>query len=404
MTEWVETTLGDIADVVGGGTPSTKQANYWGGEVLWLTPGELTKREGEVITSTDRTISAAGLAASSAKLLPKDAVLLTSRATVGAVGLAGQPMATNQGFQSLVAGDSVLPKFLLYWVQANRSEFEGRATGSTFPEISGKKVRAIPIMLPSLIEQRRIVSVLDAVDCQIGALAHEADSLEDVMKTLIEDALATQPRFELGTYLHRIEGGRSPMTTGTPPSLLEQGVLKVSAVTPHRFVPEEAKALLPDTVMPDVAIVRGGDVLITRANTPARVGAVCRVPADVRKGLFLCDKTLRMVPSEGLDPDYLVVAMGLAETRKHLTGAATGTSASMFNISQAKIHETPIPVPDLASQRQVARMVLDAHENSDGLRIQLASLVRLRRGLVTALLSQAIALDKTVDCFVEGAA
>jgi type I restriction enzyme S subunit len=152
MSEWIETTLGDVADVIGGGTPSTKESAYWGGDVPWLTPGELTKREGKIITATERTISAEGLANSSAKLLPKGTVLLTSRATVGAVGLAGKPMATNQGFQSLVARSVVMPYFLMCWVQANREAFEKRASGSTFPEISGKRVKAIPIVLPPLDE------------------------------------------------------------------------------------------------------------------------------------------------------------------------------------------------------------------------------------------------------------
>ena len=92
---WQSTTLGEIADVVSGGTPRTKIPEYWGGDIVWVTPTEVVAQEGRIITSSDRMITQEGLDGSSAKMLPVDAVLLTSRATIGAVALAGVPLATN---------------------------------------------------------------------------------------------------------------------------------------------------------------------------------------------------------------------------------------------------------------------------------------------------------------------
>ena len=200
--------------------------------------------------------------------------------------------------------------------------------------------------MPPLPVQVRIVEVLDAVDAQIAALSKETGAVDRVSMAVAEGLLPGEPTVELGTVLAGIEGGRSPQASSSPPGADEAGVLKVSAVTPFRFVPEESKALLPGTTMPKSALVRPGDVLITRANTPLKVGAVARVPADVRSGLYLADKTLRLIPSSKLDPDFLVVAMALKSARGHLTSSATGTSASMFNISQERIRETPIPLPE----------------------------------------------------------
>lgn len=169
--DWIETTLGDIASVISGGTPSTQVPEYWGGDIVWTTPTEVVASNGGMITTSSRRLSATGLANSSAKMLPPGAVLLTSRATIGAVALAGVPLCTNQGFASLVCGPSVLPKFLLYWCTVNTAEFTSRASGNTFPEISRSKVAGVPLVLPPLREQRRIVDLVESVDTAIADAA-----------------------------------------------------------------------------------------------------------------------------------------------------------------------------------------------------------------------------------------
>ncbi|MEV7471393.1 restriction endonuclease subunit S [Streptomyces kronopolitis] len=244
------------------------------------------------------------------------------------------------------------------------------------------------IPLPPLSVQERIVEIINAIDHQITALEKEAEALHRVSMAAAEDLLSNGPVVALGTVLDEIRGGRSPQAEKRSPRADERGVLKVSAVTPFRFVPEESKTLLPDTSMPASAIVRPGDVLITRANTPLKVGAVARVPSDVRAGLYLADKTLRLAPSSKLDPDFLVVAMALKSARTHLINSATGTSASMFNVSQDRIGETPIPLPDLDRQREVSTAVLSIRANADAVRAEATRLREARSGLLASLLDR----------------
>lgn len=168
---WTEATLGDVADVIGGGTPSTTVPEYWGGEVVWLTPTEVVPRDGQVILDSERRITKEGLKNSGAQLLPAGSVVLTSRASVGFVGISGVELCTNQGFQSLVPGDTVLAKFLMYWIQSNRVEFESRAAGSTFKEISRSNVKSIRIHLPPMNEQMRMVDLVSSVDAYISLLS-----------------------------------------------------------------------------------------------------------------------------------------------------------------------------------------------------------------------------------------
>ena len=168
---WVETSLGEIAEIFGGGTPSTTIPEYWDGDIIWLTPTEITSQDGKTVTDSIRKITNAGFKNSGAQMLPVGSVILTSRASVGFVALAGKELCTNQGFQSLVPKQSVLAKFLMFWIQQNRLEFESRSAGSTFKEISKSNVKSIKLQLPPLHEQKRIVDLITSVDSYINAIA-----------------------------------------------------------------------------------------------------------------------------------------------------------------------------------------------------------------------------------------
>lgn len=188
--DWVETTLGELCDIQGGGTPSTKEPAYWGGDVVWLTPTEVVKADGGRIDASQRTITEAGLAGSSAKLLPAGTVLLTTRASVGFTAIAGVPLTTNQGFQSLIPSEAVLSEYLMLWIQGHRDEFASRAGGSTFPEISKTKVASVPIAVPPLPVQRRIVDLLAHLDNHLANLQTERERLENIRQSLLGGLLS----------------------------------------------------------------------------------------------------------------------------------------------------------------------------------------------------------------------
>lgn len=187
---WRWATLGEIADVHGGGTPSTKNPEFWGGDLAWITPTEVVAQDGEVILRTKRRITQLGLERSGARLLPDRSVLVTSRATVGAVALAGVSIAINQGFAGLVCHDAVVPEWLMLWCQANRDEFRSRAGGSTFPEISRSTVRTIPIHVPPKGVQFRTVDLLRSLDRERSATMLKAAGLESLRTALLTDLLS----------------------------------------------------------------------------------------------------------------------------------------------------------------------------------------------------------------------
>lgn len=194
MTEWREFKIKDIADVVGGGTPSTAINEYWNGDIPWLTPKDLTGYIRNFISHGERFITKKGLENSSARLLPKGTVLLTSRAPIGYVAIAENEICTNQGFKSLVPNpDKAHNLFLLYWIKSNVEYLQSIGTGTTFQEISGSVLKDVDIILPPLPEQKAIADVLSSLDDKIDLLTRQNKTLEDLAqayfrKWFIEDA------------------------------------------------------------------------------------------------------------------------------------------------------------------------------------------------------------------------
>ncbi len=187
---WKETTLGEVADVVGGGTPSTTRAEFWDGDIVWLTPTEVVALDGRRVSDSERKITKQGLANSGARLLPKGTVILTSRASVGFAAVSDCELCTNQGFQSLIPRTQILAEFLLPWVQTNRSEFMARSAGSTFKEISKTNVATMRILLPPLTEQKRIVDVIGSVDGAVAGADRAAEDARNLRSGLLSDLLS----------------------------------------------------------------------------------------------------------------------------------------------------------------------------------------------------------------------
>lgn len=159
---WYWTTMGEIAEVVGGGTPRTNDStNFEGGDVPWITPADLSGYAEKYISAGARFITRKGLESSSARLLPAGTVLFTSRAPIGYVAIASNPVATNQGFKSFVLKDGVLPEYVYWWLKGSKQRAEALASGTTFLELSGASAKKLPIPIAPIDEQRRIVAEIE---------------------------------------------------------------------------------------------------------------------------------------------------------------------------------------------------------------------------------------------------
>ena len=156
-------TLGEVCQSFGGGTPKTSVSDYWDGDVPWVVPTDITRNTCLAVLDTERKITDLGLQKSSAKMLPANAILMTSRASVGYFGIADFPVCTNQGFISIIPNDDSWRWYLLFNLMSRVEEIRSNAKGSTFPEISRARFRSMDVAIPddnALIEFNGVVAPL----------------------------------------------------------------------------------------------------------------------------------------------------------------------------------------------------------------------------------------------------
>jgi type I restriction enzyme S subunit len=187
MSEWKEYKIEDFCEVIGGGTPSTKEDSYYGGNISWITPRDLTNYKKRFISRGERTITELGLKNSSARILPKNSILLTSRAPIGYLVIAENEVCTNQGFKSLIINPEKADyNFVYYLIKSNVERIKGLGTGTTFAEISGSVVKNLKFSLPDLPTQTAIAEILSSLDDKIELNNKINQELENLAQTLFK--------------------------------------------------------------------------------------------------------------------------------------------------------------------------------------------------------------------------
>ena len=183
---WNHLSINECADVIGGGTPSTKNSDYWDGNISWISPKDLSNNQDKYITKGDRSITELGLEKSSAKLLPANSLLFSSRAPIGYLAINTKPVATNQGFKSLILKEEFDVEFFYYLFKDKTEYIKNLASGSTFQEVSGSVVKNLSFLIPPKQEQKRISNILSKLDKKIELNQKMNETLEEIAKTLFK--------------------------------------------------------------------------------------------------------------------------------------------------------------------------------------------------------------------------
>lgn len=189
---WHIVKLGDVGQVVAGGTPSTKIPEYFDGEIAWITPADLTGYVQKYISKGRRNISNEGLRNSSARIVPKGSILFSSRAPIGYVAIALNDICTNQGFKNLIPNKKVNSEFVYYYLKSAKQLAEENASGTTFKEISAKNFAKLPIPLPPLSEQKKIVEKIEelfsGLDSGIASLKKAKEQIKLYRQSVLASA------------------------------------------------------------------------------------------------------------------------------------------------------------------------------------------------------------------------
>ena len=348
---WVPQTLGELARVVGGGTPSREESRFWlGGDIPWATPTDLTANQAKYINKTEECITEAGLDSSAASLLPAGSVLYTSRATIGSKAIAARSIATNQGFANFLPC-TVDAEYLYYLLDLLTPVIKRLGAGTTFDEVSKRDIRTVWCALPSeQSEQAAIARIFDAVDMALERTRAAVERARELERSAMEDAFK-----KLDAKSSRLRTFVTDVRYGTSKASNDRGwgnpVLRIPNVIGDRLsLSDLASVELPGGDI-DRLSLNNGDLLLVRTNgNPNYVGrSVVFHQPDDRTWVY-ASYLIRVRLNERLLPDFVNVFLGIERGRRELLRRVT-TSAGNHNINSNSIRLLRLPVPDLSPPR-----------------------------------------------------
>ncbi len=419
--DWEVKSLGEVATIVGGGTPSTLNSAYWNGDIQWFTPAELSDSK-KYVSKSERTITERGLKESSAKLLPKGTVLLTTRASIGITAILENPASTNQGFQSLIAKNNCCSEFLYYVIPLIKDEMLSRASGSTFAEISAKKLSTITFQLPPLPEQQRIAKALSDVDALISTTEKLIQKKKNIKQGAMQNLLTGKkrlPGFAKSTNYKQSELGLipedwevkklseifefKPNNTFTRDCLNDskgeyQNVHYGDVLIKYSSILDCSKESIPfinegiNVKFPKYGIIEG-DIIIADTAEDETVGKAVEIynlgNRKIVSGLhtFLCRKM-----TDDFAPKWLGYFMNQAIFHNQLLPFITGTKVSA--ISRTAIQNVKVLIPSKEEQTAIANVLSSMDKEIETLNTKLEKYRNLKTAMMQQLLTGKIRLVK----------
>lgn len=410
-TEWITDELARFCDIVGGGTPDRAVHEYWGGQIPWVSPTEVTSLVSKYISKTKESLTQLGLDKSSAKLHPPGTLLMTSRASIGYVAINTVPMATNQGFQSLRCKDGTLTDYMYQYITWVRPELERLSAGSTFSEISSVNVKRLRVTLPPLPEQQKIATILSSVDDVIEKIRAQIDKLKDLKTGMMQELLtkgightefkdSPVGRIPISWSISDMRSLCSVVTKGTTPTSLghsykESGInfIKVESIIRNGIIDPNKFSYIDEAANKSLArsVLYAGDILITIAG--ATVGKLAIVneshlPANTNQALSIVrvnpSKANRLFLYYWLQSGYIVDQVWSIQT----VGAQP-------NLSLAQVGEFSVPLPSIEEQNQITCQLIALDRKESLISTKLAGLVNLKKALMQDLLTGKVRVNLT---------
>ena len=398
---WETSQIDDVAKIINGGTPKSNVAEFWDGDVLWITPKDMGKLTDVYVGDTSRKITEAGLAKSSAKIIPANSVILSTRAPIGHLAINTEPMATNQGCRGLVPSGRMLTKFLFYFLFANVRRLNDLGTGTTFKELAKSALAGVEIPLPPLPEQKRIVAVLDeafqGIDRAVANTEKNLANARELFESYLDAAMAPNQSNakigKLGEVAGRVDTGpfgsllhKSDYVEGGTPIINPANILDGEIVAdPSKTIDQTAVNRLRSYILKD------GDVIIGRRGEIGRCSAVTSNEAG-----WLCGTGCFVIrTNHNTHPSYLAHLLRCSFYKRKLEAAATG--ATMLNLSNKAISALQIELPSPDQQQTIVITLASVMERTKTLEQIYHSKIVSLAGLKQSILHKAFAGELTAD-------
>ncbi|UJJ32777.1 restriction endonuclease subunit S [Halopseudomonas maritima] len=406
---WTDVEIGEIADVVAGGTPKANDSSNFeapGAGIAWLTPADLSGYNAKEISHGSRDLSQKGYESCSAKLMPKGSLLFSSRAPIGYVALAANEISTNQGFKSFVFPEEIDPSYAFYYLKSIRQLADSLGTGTTFKELSGTTAKTLPFRMAPEKEQTRIAAKLDELLAQADTLKARIDGIPALLKRFRQSVLAAavsgrlteewrklangaqefvEAPFE--TLIHEMRNGLSAKPnedqTGLP-------ILRISAVRPMSVDYSDHRFLVCSGAEAARYRLREDDLLFTRYNGSLELVGVCgMIKKQPNPEIVYPDKLIRVRCNTSMVlPSYIELFFAQDSIRQRVMELVKSTSGQK-GISGKDLKAFPVSFPQLEEQTEIVRRVEQLFAFADQLEARVAAAQERVDKLTQSILAKA---------------
>jgi len=367
---WIKDKLGNITTIISGTTPKSEVKAYWNGAHVWITPSDLGKLKDIFIYSSDRLISDEGAKSCNLSLVPKGAVVMSSRAPIGHLGIAGGDLFTNQGCKSFLCKPPIDSEFLYFMLLHRMNDIQGIGSGATFLEVSKTAIANFEISFPDSIKKQkqianRLKSQLSEVEKARKALEEQLKDIESLHFITLEnifDELINYKKHKLGDFAITTSGStpsRSQKDYWEPAEIpwIKTAEVSFSNITvPEEYISKKALKecslmLLPrDTVL--VAMYGQGK---TRGQS-----AILKIEATINQACFA------ILPNDTWEPEFLYY--WFRKSYKFLRNLSADRGGNQSNLNGALMKSLSIPAPSKFKQREIIKRIESAIKEIDAIR------------------------------------
>lgn len=349
---WPKVALGDVVSFLGGGTPSKKNPEYWGGQIPWATVKDIN---GPSLDRTIDSITEEGLRNSPSRLVPIGTVILPTRMALGRAAITTLPVAINQDLKAVVPKDSVNPRYLLHFFQSASDEIQTLGAGATVQGVTLEKLSSLQIPLPPLVEQQRIAVVLDRTDALRRARRESLHLSDELLRAVFIKTFGSEtspacPRVKLSDYLDFItSGGRgwAKYYSAEGAKFIRSLDVRMNEINDSQMI----HVTPPNNAEADRTRIRVGDVLLTI--TGSLIGRVAAV-SDAHAGAYV-SQHVAILRTHGFDPEFLSWALSMEEGQRQIQKHQTGQTKPGLNFDQ--IGRLTIPKPSEELEKAFVRLI-----------------------------------------------
>ena len=386
---WKTKNLGDLCQVIGGGTPSKDKAKYYSGDIPWATVRDMRS---EVITETECKITKEAVKSSATNIIPRGNVVIATRVGLGKVCLLGQDTAINQDLRGIVPIDpKVLSvRFLFWWLKSIADSIVAEGTGATVQGVKLPFVKSLQAPVPPLPEQQRIVGILDEAFEGIATAKAHAEKNRHNARALFESHLQSVFTQRGPGWVEKSLGDLATFRNGINYTKESKGerikIVGVRNFQKHFSAPlDNLDTVTIDGKLSELDLLKKDDILAVRSNGNIELIGRCILVGEVREKISYSGFTIRIRLLNGsVIPKYVCHFMKSAGSRKLLTEGGTGTNIKSLN--QGMLSALAIPFPPIAAQKVLVEQLESLSEETQRLESiyqqKLAALEELKKSLL----------------------